>query len=48
MVAPGGSPNKDENQRKSLITNSYRGFLVSTHLLFLRRIQQLSQANSVE
>ena len=36
---PLGSPIKDENRRKSLITNSYRGFLVSTHLPFLRRIQ---------
>lgn len=46
--SPLGSLIKDGNRRKSLITSSYRGFLVSTHLPFLRRIQQLSQANSVE
>lgn len=44
----GGSPIKDENRRKSLIINSYQGFLVSAHLPFLRRMRQLSQAKSVE
>ncbi len=46
--SPLGSPKKDENRRKSLIVNNYQRFLFSAHLPFLRRMRQLSQANSVE